>query len=144
MNHIKGKFKIVILSCFYDPQPTGGAEIMVKELLERLGGKYEFILVTAWFDKNVPKEETRENYRIIRVGLGHKTLDKFLFPLFGALKTREIKPDIVHAVMESYAGGALVVLKRIAPGIKRILTLQSGDLDDDKKQKFFIFGFFGN
>jgi glycosyltransferase involved in cell wall biosynthesis len=40
-----------------------------------------------------------------------------------------MNPDILHAVMESYAGVALWFSKYLVPGVKRILTLQSGDLD---------------
>lgn len=115
---------------------------MVKETLERLGDKYELILVAAKHYKDVKIEETRDNYRIVRVGFGNIKIDKFLYPFLGALEAKKQKPEMAHAIMESYAGGALVVLKRIAPGIKRLLTLQSGDLDDDKKQKVVYVRYF--
>lgn len=133
--------KLVILSAFYEPFMSG-AEQMVKEVAERLGGNYETFLITARFDKNLPKVEDRSNFKLIRVGLGCKKTDKILYPLFAVCRTRKIKPDIVHAIMESYAGGALAIMKFFYPKAKRILTLQSGDLDSDIKQKKFLVKFF--
>ncbi len=132
------KKKLVILSAFYEPFMSG-AEQMVKEILERLGGKNKTILITARLDRALPKIEKRPTFILVRVGIGHKQIDKLLYPLLAAWKARSIKPDIVHAVMESYAGGALVLIKYLYSKAKRILTLQSGDLDDPVKQgKFFI------
>ncbi|MDD5749188.1 MAG: glycosyltransferase family 4 protein [Patescibacteria group bacterium] len=135
------KTKIVVLSAFYDPF-ISGAEQMVKELVERLGDVYEISLVTARLDKNLPKEEERKNFKIIRVGIGHKQIDKALFPLLANRPIIKIKPKIIHAIMESYAGIALVFSKYFYKKAKRILTLQSGDLDDPKKQKKFLIRFF--
>lgn len=133
------KRKIVILSAFYDPYIVGGAEKQAKEILERLGNQHNMILVTARLRKDLLKQEEKKNYQVIRVGIGHEKIDKFIYPILAAFKTKNLKPDIAHAIMESYAGGALAVLKYIYPEAKRILSLQSGDLDDERKQKqFFI------
>lgn len=132
------KKKLVILSAFYEPFMSG-AEQMVKEILERLGDKNETILITARLDRDLPKIEKHPTFTLVRVGIGHKQIDKLLYPILAALKARSVKPDIAHAIMESYAGGALVLIKYLFPKAKRILTLQSGDLDDPIKQgKFFI------
>lgn len=128
------RLKIVILSAFYEPQITGGAEKMVKEVVERLGKKHDITMVTGLFDPKVERVEQREDFKIIRVGIGHKQIDKILYPILAALKTKSLNPQIAHAIMESYAGGALVLVKYLAPKAKRILTLQSGDLDDKSKQ----------
>jgi len=135
------KKKLVLLSAFYEPYMSG-AEQMVKEIVERLGGNYETTLITGRFDKKLPKIEERKTFKLIRVGVGHKQLDKLFYPFLAALKTRKIKPDIAHAIMESYAGGALVLVKYFYPSAKRILTLQSGDLDSIVKQNKFIVSFF--
>jgi len=133
------KLKIVVLSSFWEPQMLGGAEKMVKEVVERLGQRHEITMVTGLFDKTVPRHEARPAFNIVRVGIGHKQIDKVLYPILAALKTKSIKPQIAHAIMESYAGAALVFLKYFAPRVKRILTLQSGDLDDSSKQaKWYI------
>lgn len=129
--------KIALLSAFYEPYMSG-AEQMVKEVAERLGGRHEIILFTGRFDKKLSKEEKRPNFKLIRLGIGHKQIDKLLYPFLAAWESKKINPDIAHAIMESYAGGALIVLKYIAPKIPRLLTLQSGNLEDDVKQSKFL------
>jgi len=131
------KTKLVILSAFYEPFMSG-AEQMVKEIVERLGGHYDMTLVAARLDRKLAKFEQRPNFKLVRVGIGHKKMDKFSYPLLAAIATRKLRPQIVHAIMESYAGGALVILKYLYPKAKRILTLQSGDLDSSVKQKKFL------
>lgn len=137
----ENKKTVVILSAFYEPFMSG-AEQMAKEIVERLGGKYEMVLIAAHLDKKLAKVEQRANFKLLRVGIGHKKIDKFLYPLLAALAVRKTKPQIVHAIMESYAGGALVVIKYLCPKIRRILTLQSGDLDDPSKQSKFLIRIF--
>jgi glycosyltransferase involved in cell wall biosynthesis len=127
------KPKLVVLSAFYEPYMSG-AEQMVREICERLGDKYELTLVTGLYDKKNERIEQRPNFKLIRVGIGHKQLDKLLYIFLGALKVCEIKPRIAHAIMESYAGGALILVKYLTPRVKRVLTLQSGDLDDPRKK----------
>lgn len=138
---IQAKNKIVIFSAFYDPFMSG-AEQMVKEILERLGGRHDLVLITARLDKTLPRFEQRKNFRIVRVGSGRKLVDKFLYPFLAPLESKRYKPDIIHAIMESYAGGALVLSKYLLPRARRILTLQSGDLDHGSKQDKFIIKFF--
>ncbi|OGF28316.1 hypothetical protein A2531_05175 [Candidatus Falkowbacteria bacterium RIFOXYD2_FULL_34_120] len=118
-----------------------GAEQMVREVLERLGSNYETVLLTGRFDENLPFIEERKNFKIIRLGIGHKKIDKFLYPVLAAFKAQSIKPDIIHAIMESYAGAVLVILKYLYPQAKRILTLQSGDLYTSEKMDNFLFKF---
>lgn len=98
--------RIVVFSAFYEPFMSG-AEQMVKEIVERLGADYDMFLITARLDKKLPKIENRPTFKLIRVGLGLKRMDKILYPLLAAWQARKIKPDIAHAIMESYAGGAL-------------------------------------
>jgi len=140
-SQINNKIKIVILSAFYEPFMSG-AEQMVKEIVERLGDRYKIILVTGRFDKKLAKYEKRDTFELYRVGIGHKALDKLLYIFLTPFKVGKFKPDITHAIMESYAGAALVLLKYIYPKTKRILTLQSGDLDSEKKQTVFYIRFF--
>ena len=133
-NNLMPKQKLVILSAFYEPYMSG-AEQMVKEICERLDSTtYEIHLVTSRIDKSLAKVEKRDNFILHRVGFGFSK-DKFVYPFFAALKVRSLKPSIVHAIMESYAGIALVLTKVLYRKAKRILTLQSGDLDDLSKQK---------
>lgn len=133
--------RIVIFSAFYEPFMSG-AEQMAKEAAERLGKRHKITLITARLDKALPREEAREAFRLVRVGIGHKQIDKILYPLLAPIKARQFKPEIIHAIMESYAGGALVLAKRLMPEARTILTLQSGDLDDPKKQETLLVKFF--
>lgn len=112
-----------------------GAEQMAKELAEGLGDSYEIILVAARLNRSLPREEIRPNFLLKRVGLGHHFLDKLLYPILAAWQVKKIKPEIVHGIMESYAGVALIMTKLFYPTAIRLLTLQSGDLDDARKQK---------
>ncbi len=132
------KTKLVILSAFYEPYMSG-AEQMVKVLAEKLGGNYEVTVVTGRYDKRLMRIEDRRDFRLVRVGFGFKKLDKLFYPFWSAWAVYLLKPQITHAVMESYAGMALVLTKYLYPKTKRILTLQSGDLDDGSNQaKFYI------
>ena len=135
------KIKLVILSAFYEPFMSG-AEQAAKEIAERLGNNYDITLITGRFDTALCRIEKRPSFTLVRVGIGNKKIDKFLYPFLANLKIRKIKPDIAHAIMESYAGGALVLTKYFYPKAKRILTLQSGDLDDSKKQRKIQIKFF--
>jgi len=128
------KKKLVILSAFYEPYMSG-AEQMTKEIAERLGDAYDITVITGRYDRANPKEEQRDAFRLLRLGIGHKQLDKVLYPVLAALRVRQTKPAIAHAIMESYAGIALLLVKWLYPPTKRILTLQSGDLDDARKQR---------
>ncbi|MCX6796384.1 MAG: hypothetical protein NTW06_02700 [Candidatus Falkowbacteria bacterium] len=131
------KKKLVILSAFYEPFMSG-AEQMVKEILERLGDRYETTLITGKYDKSLLNFEKRNTFDLFRVGIGHKQIDKLLYPILAAWEVKKIKPDIAHAIMESYAGGALVLVKYFYPQAKRILTLQSGNLDHPNEHKRFL------
>lgn len=125
---------LVVLSPWYEPYIHGGAEQMVREMLERLGPTYSTFLITGRYSRTLPRTETRNGFTIVRVGLG-VAADKFLYPILAALHVRRFRPDVIHANMESYAGIALIFARYTAPYAKRILTLQSGDLDDPRKQR---------
>lgn len=137
------KKTVVIFSCFYEPFMSG-AEKFVKEISERLsrpqrqsalGGqdsKYRFVIISAKIDKNLLDTEIKNGIEIHRVGFGGK-FDKWVYPIFAPVVALKYKPDLLHAVMESYAGIALWISSFLTK-IPRILTLQSGDLDDASKQ----------
>jgi glycosyltransferase involved in cell wall biosynthesis len=130
---MKNKPKIVVFSAFYSPYMSG-AELFVKEVVERLADKYDFCVITSRLSSKLSSLEIREKYIIKRVGLGFAG-DKFLFIFLAPLAALKYKPRIVHAVMESYAGVALWFFRFLNKKIPTVLTLQSGDLDDPKKQR---------
>ncbi len=127
------KPKIVIFSAFYSPYMSG-AELFVKEVTERLADKYEFWIITSRLSPKLNPLEIKEKYIIRRVGLGFIG-DKFLFTFLAPLVALSYKPKITHAIMESYAGIALWLFRILNRKIPTILTLQSGSLDDFRKQK---------
>lgn len=129
---MENKKTIVVFSCFYEPY-ISGAERFVKEVVERLSSRYRFVIISAKIDKDLKKIEEKEGYTIQRVGFGKK-YDKWLYPILAPIYAFKYKPNLVHAVMESYAGIALWFFGFFSKK-PRILTLQSGDLDDSSKQE---------
>jgi glycosyltransferase involved in cell wall biosynthesis len=118
------KPSVVILSAFATPFRSG-AEACSEEVAALLKDEFEITVVTSRLRRNLPTEDTLPSgVRLVRVGLG-LPFDKWLFPVLGALKVRHMKPQIVHAVLESFAGMALVLCQYLAPTSKRILTCQS-------------------
>lgn len=124
---------IILFAAFYDPWASG-AERFVQEIAERLAPRYCFVLYTSRLSRSVPARELRVGYEIRRVGFGTR-LDKWFFPILAPLAALRIRASIAHAVMESYAGIALLAYGWLRPKTRRILTLQSGDLDSEKKQR---------
>ena len=130
--------RLVIYSAFYEPF-VSGAERMVVETVRRLAGRFSITVVTARLDATLPRREIRrlENgatHEIVRLGFGTKS-DKFLFPLLAPLWTLGQPHDLVHAVMESYAGIALWWYRAFGGKKPTVLTLQSGDLDMPEKNR---------
>jgi glycosyltransferase involved in cell wall biosynthesis len=117
------KHSIVILSAFATPLRSG-AEACSEEVSALLQDDFDITIVTARMRKDLPREDMLGGVKVLRVGMG-RSLDKWIFPLLGALEVRRRKPRIVHAVLESFAGLGLVLCRFLAPHSKRILTCQS-------------------
>lgn len=132
----KGKKRVVILSTFFYPYLSGGAEQMAFETAKRISGQYDVFVVTARVARKLPRMEEKDGYTIVRVGIGNHNFDKYLNPILSSLKTAALKPDLVHAVMESFAGIALVFLRFLSPKARRVLSLQCGNLD--VRMPFFL------
>ncbi len=115
--------RIVILSAFLTPQRSG-AEACAEEIAQELSAAHDVTVVTARLRTDLPREDTFGAVRVLRVGWG-MPLDKWLFPLLGALSAWRLHPDLVHAVLESYAGLALVLCRTLVPNARRVLTCQS-------------------
>ncbi len=113
------KPKIVLLSAFLTPLRSG-AEACVEEIPVILKDQFDFTIITARMHRNLPKKDELNGTPVIRVGFGC-IFDKWLFPFLAPKAVKKIKPDLVHAVLESFAGLAMVRCKRF----KRLLTCQS-------------------
>ncbi|MBM3204528.1 glycosyltransferase family 4 protein [Candidatus Uhrbacteria bacterium] len=121
------KKRIVILCLSYTPY-ISGAERFVVEVVKRIRHQYRVTVITARFDRRLPKQEMLDGVEVIRVGFGN-WFDKFLYPFFSVFKTAALNPDLVHGVVESAAGGALMIYKWFHPKTPTLLTLQSGSMD---------------
>ncbi|PIR52883.1 hypothetical protein COU76_03850 [Candidatus Peregrinibacteria bacterium CG10_big_fil_rev_8_21_14_0_10_49_10] len=118
------KKKIVILSAFATPLRSG-AEACSEEVPAVLHDRYDFTIVTARMRRHLPRKDVLPGgVCVLRVGLGC-TFDKWLFPFLAPLAAARLRPDIVHAVLESFAGAALILCRFIVPNAKRMLTCQS-------------------
>lgn len=117
------KPKIVILSAFLTPYRSG-AEACAEEVAIHLKDRYDITIITARLRRSLPARDALQGVSVIRVGLG-LPLDKWLFPFLAPFAAKKLQPDIIHAVLESFAGLALVCSKVIVPKPKRILTCQS-------------------
>jgi glycosyltransferase involved in cell wall biosynthesis len=118
------KKQILILSCFYKPF-GGGAEVYVDEIVKKLKNDYDFIILTSRISRKFSRYEEKDGVRIIRIGLGCH-FDKYLYPIVAFFKIFSIKKDLIHSVMESYAGLALLFYRVIDKKTPALLTLQSG------------------
>lgn len=140
--------RIALFSITYDPF-IGGAEIAIKEITNRLGSDkfsarggplqsggqaaFGWDLFTARLNVRLPSEERIGNVNVYRAGSGRPFLDKLLYPWRAsrlAVKMHHQKPyDLIHAVLETYAGLAALLFKKREPRIPYLLTMQSGDSD---------------
>lgn len=98
---------------------------MVEEVAVRLQHQFDLTIVTARMHRSLQGTDVLgENVKIVRVGFGTR-FDKYIFPFLAPFAARRLKPTIIHAVLESYAGLALILCRFLVPRAKRILTLQS-------------------
>jgi glycosyltransferase involved in cell wall biosynthesis len=115
--------RIVILSAFASPLRSG-AEACAEEVPSALKDTCDFAIVTARMRRNLPLRDHINGIEVYRVGLGY-TFDKWLFPFLAPITVQHLRPDIVHAVLETFAGLALFFCKFLYPKSKRMLTLQT-------------------
>lgn len=115
---------IVILSAFLTPFRSG-AEACAEEVPFTLKNDFEFIIITARLRKDLPvHDKLRGVIPIVRVGFG-SSFDKWLFPFLAPFAARTYQPRVIHGILETFAGLALLICKWTVPKAKRILTLQT-------------------
>ncbi|MDD5055930.1 MAG: glycosyltransferase [Candidatus Peribacteraceae bacterium] len=117
------RLRLVYLSAFLSPFRSG-AEAMVEEVSVRLVDQFDVTIVTARLKRSSARHDHLQKVRVIRVGFG-LPIDKYLFPILAPIRCLFLRPHIIHAVLESYAGLALVGCRFTVPWAKRVLTLQS-------------------
>lgn len=106
----------------------GGSEIAIEEIVKRLP-EIDFDIITPRYTRKLSRDEDLGNMRIHRVGFGFLS-DKFLFPMLGFLRARQLLNardyKIIHAYQASYGAGAAWLLKLFNHSLKFVLTLQEG------------------
>ncbi|MDD5751412.1 MAG: glycosyltransferase family 4 protein [Candidatus Peribacteraceae bacterium] len=118
------KPSVVLLSAFLSPFRSG-AEACAEETAMRLADAFEITIVTARLTHKLPEDDPFEGrVKVRRVGLGVRA-DKWLFPFLAPFVVWRLKPQILHAVLESYAGLAMLFSRILVPRAKTILTCQS-------------------
>ena len=139
------KAKILILSTAYLPH-IGGSELAIRNITDRIND-FDFDLVTARLDQNLPEQEKVGNVLVFRVGgplsLFRFFLPKTLLPLAIFFKSRELLKKnnykIIHAFQASGAAGAGWLLKYFYPEPPLIITLQEGK---NLKEQGLLINFF--
>ncbi len=118
------KPRIVILSAFLTPFRSG-AEACAEEMPLQLCDQFDFTIITARLRRDLPKEDMLQGeIPVKRVGFGF-WFDKWLYPFLAPREAKKYDPQIVHAILETFAGEALMRCKKILPNAKRMLTLQT-------------------
>ncbi len=118
--------RILIFSTAYLPF-VGGAEVAVKEITDRLGDNFDFVMITARLDAKVPRIEKIGTVEVHRVGSGNR-FDKFWLVIAGASYAAKLGHfDAVWSIMASYAGFAALTYKKTHSQTPYLLTLQEGD-----------------
>lgn len=138
------KKKILIFSTAYFPF-VGGAEVSVKEITDRLQGDFEFDLITAKFQKDLPAVEKVGAVTVYRIGMGNPTLDKILLPFRGALLASKLDKTQNYfcfwGIMVTF-GSLAGYLFNFFRGWGRkekipiVLTLQEGDSENHLNYKW--------
>lgn len=132
------KKKILIFSTAYFPF-VGGAEVAVKEITDRLQGDFEFDLITARFQKDLPKVEKVGAVTVYRVGTGRPILDKVLLPFRGAMLVSRLNKTKnyfcfwgIMVTFGSLAGYLFNSIRGLGAKhkIPMVLTLQEGDSEN--------------
>ena len=116
----------------------------VKEITDRLKD-FEFDLVCARIDGNLPENERLGSVNVHRVGFGCAP-DKYLLPFRGCLKARRLAKKgggyaAIWAIMASYGGLAALFYKLLNPSVPLLLTLQEGDSEAHILKRVGIFYF---
>ncbi|MES2953669.1 MAG: glycosyltransferase family 4 protein, partial [Patescibacteria group bacterium] len=121
--------KILVFSTAYYPF-VGGAEVAIKEISDRLP-EHEWHVITARMSRSLPKMERVFGVTVHRVGVGFKTVDKFLLPFLGARTARSLARsgsiDRIWGMMASQGSLGAAFFKRSVPTVPFVLTLQEGD-----------------
>lgn len=136
--------KILIFSLNYYPKYVGGAEVAIKEIVERQDKeKFEWHMITLRFDSNLPPFEIVHGIHIHRIGFTkvganisdlknsylkfNKYFYQFFSPFYAIKLHRKVHFDAIWGMMAHSTGIPCGIFKFFYPKVKYILTLQEGD-----------------
>lgn len=136
--------KVLIFSLGYYPEPTGGAEVAIKEITDRIDShEIEFHMVALGYDKKTARTERVGNIIVHRIGFSRSSVgipdmkkfplhyNKHLFLLWAPIKAlslhRKYHFDATWAMMAHPCGVPQAIFGMFAKKVPRILTLQEGD-----------------
>lgn len=111
----------------------GPAEQALREVMNRLKG-WEFDVISARMDAQLPAEEQIGSAHVYRLGTGTK-FDKYLLPLRGAWFARTLHKKnqyrVVWAVMASYGALAAALFSRLKKrSVPFLLSVYEGDISE--------------
>lgn len=135
--------RVLIFSLAYFPKHVGGAEVAIKEIVERIPkDEIEFHMVTLRFDSTLPAVEQVGNVLVHRIGFTKPNpdmgalrkfplhLNKFLYQFYApfvAIKlNRKYHYDGAWAMMAHSCGVPTTIFNMLS-GVPYLLTLQEGD-----------------
>lgn len=134
------KKNILIFSLAYYPY-VWWAEVAWKEITDRIE-EFEFDMIVARMDKTLPYYEQIWNISIYRIGIGNKTIDKFIYCLIAPWKWFTLNRTrfyIAHiGLMASFWWLASRFYAILNKKIPFILNLQDWDTDEyiNKKTQY--------
>ena len=151
------KKKILIFSFAYYPKHIGGAEVAIKEIVERLpADQFEFHLVCNRYDATLPKVEQIGKVLVHRIGLTTKEptmadlrklplhLNKLIYQFAAYRKAKQLHKeyhyDGIWAMMAHSCGVLAGKFKKIFQEVRYFLTLQEGDPPSHIEKKMRMFG----
>lgn len=128
---------ILVFSVDYFPY-IGGAEVAVREICRHLPD-YRFTLITCRNSRFLSCGERYLGVDIVRVGLGLRRIDKYLFPLlafFRACRLHSASPvSGVWGIMANPAGLAAMIFKVSHPRLFYALSVQEGESDEEFRSR---------
>ncbi len=151
------KKRILIFSLAYDPF-IGGAEVVIKEITNRIHAELDFDMITLRFDSALPRFEKIGNVNVYRIGFVSKNptpedmlhfplyLNKIFYPVTAFLKARALdkrnRYDAMWTMM-SFMGFPALFFQMFCRKIPYLLTLQEGDpIPVIKKRIRFVYPLF--
>ena len=120
--------RILLFTTAFQPL-IGGSEIAIESVARRLGDVF-FDIITPKNRRSLKTVDSKNNICIHRIGFGYEFIDKYLFPILGALRAlhlmRAKSYAAIHAYQASQGAGAAWIIKCLKPETKFILSLQEG------------------